>query len=473
MVGRSQLAAPMRSAGVVLSQPTRSTTPSIGLPRIDSSTSMLTRLRKSIAVGRRFDSPSDMTGNSSGRPPASSTPRLHPLGDLAEMGIAGRQLGPGVADADDRAAVEEVGRHALVLHPARQARRRAARAATAGSSSRSGTAFARSSSATATRSSSRAATRSRSTATSPSWSTPLKAQLPERCVLDGEIVIARRRRARLRGAAAAPPSGRLAREAAGGADPGVDRLLRPALRGRSRSARARRSRERRARARDAARASATPPLHLTPATRDRAVADGLVPPLRGRRARRRDGQAARRRLRAEQARRCSRSSTSATATASSPASAGTRTARARRSARSCSASTTTTGSLQHVGVCASFTDAKRRELVEFLAPYRENALDGHPWQRVGRGRCEADARGQRRARRDRAAGARARTCRGSRCAPSWWSRSPTITCRARASATRRSSAAGAPTSSPRDCTYAQLEVVAAARAERRSSRRGR
>jgi ATP-dependent DNA ligase len=37
------------------------------------------------------------------------------------------------------------------------------------------------------------------------------------------------------------------------------------------------------------------------------------------------------------------------------------------------------GSLQHVGVCASFTLAKRRELVEFLAPYRENALDGHPW----------------------------------------------------------------------------------------------
>ena len=75
MVGRSQLAAPMRSAGVVLSQPTRRTTPSIGLPRIDSSTSMLTRLRKSMAVGRRFDSPSDITGNSTGRPPASSTPR--------------------------------------------------------------------------------------------------------------------------------------------------------------------------------------------------------------------------------------------------------------------------------------------------------------------------------------------------------------------------------------------------------------
>ena len=38
------------------------------------------------------------------------------------------------------------------------------------------------------------------------------------------------------------------------------------------------------------------------------------------------------------------------------------------------------GSLQHVGVAASFTQAKRRELVEFLAPYRENALVDHPWK---------------------------------------------------------------------------------------------
>jgi ATP-dependent DNA ligase len=39
------------------------------------------------------------------------------------------------------------------------------------------------------------------------------------------------------------------------------------------------------------------------------------------------------------------------------------------------------GALQHVGVCASFTQKIRRELVEFLAPYRLNALDGHPWKR--------------------------------------------------------------------------------------------
>jgi ATP-dependent DNA ligase len=38
------------------------------------------------------------------------------------------------------------------------------------------------------------------------------------------------------------------------------------------------------------------------------------------------------------------------------------------------------GALQHVGVCATFTDKMRRELVSFLAPYRERALDEHPWK---------------------------------------------------------------------------------------------
>jgi hypothetical protein len=45
MVGRSTLAAPISWPGVVLSQPPSSTTPSIGFPRIDSSTSIAKRLR--------------------------------------------------------------------------------------------------------------------------------------------------------------------------------------------------------------------------------------------------------------------------------------------------------------------------------------------------------------------------------------------------------------------------------------------
>ncbi len=38
------------------------------------------------------------------------------------------------------------------------------------------------------------------------------------------------------------------------------------------------------------------------------------------------------------------------------------------------------GDLQHIGVTASFPMARRAELVEELEPYRANALDGHPWQ---------------------------------------------------------------------------------------------
>jgi len=38
------------------------------------------------------------------------------------------------------------------------------------------------------------------------------------------------------------------------------------------------------------------------------------------------------------------------------------------------------GALQHVGVCASFSAEKRRELAEFLKPYRKDALVHHPWK---------------------------------------------------------------------------------------------
>jgi ATP-dependent DNA ligase len=38
------------------------------------------------------------------------------------------------------------------------------------------------------------------------------------------------------------------------------------------------------------------------------------------------------------------------------------------------------GTLQHVGVCASFSNKKREELVEFLQPYRKDALISHPWK---------------------------------------------------------------------------------------------
>jgi len=39
------------------------------------------------------------------------------------------------------------------------------------------------------------------------------------------------------------------------------------------------------------------------------------------------------------------------------------------------------GALQHVGVCASFTEAKRHDLTDYLEPYRHQALAAHPWKR--------------------------------------------------------------------------------------------
>ena len=76
MAGRSTDAAPITMAGVVLSHPANNTTPSIGLPRIDSSTSIAIKFRSNIEVGWIWVSPSDITGNSSGTPPDSHTPRL-------------------------------------------------------------------------------------------------------------------------------------------------------------------------------------------------------------------------------------------------------------------------------------------------------------------------------------------------------------------------------------------------------------
>ena len=115
--GRSD-AAPISSAGVVLSQPIISTTPSNGLARIDSSTSIATWLRNSMAVGphqrsRRGSSPGTRAG--SRRPRA--RPRLTCSASSRKCALQGVTSRPGVADADHRPAVEEIVREALVLHP--------------------------------------------------------------------------------------------------------------------------------------------------------------------------------------------------------------------------------------------------------------------------------------------------------------------------------------------------------------------
>ena len=68
------------------------------------------------------------------------------------------------------------------------------------------------------------------------------------------------------------------------------------------------------------------------------------------------------------------------------------------------------GRLHHVGVTSAFTMARRRELADELAPLRERALDGHPWAAWASGGAGTRMPGE------PAAGAPARTCRGSRCA---------------------------------------------------------
>src|SRR5947207_14167704 len=53
------------------------------------------------------------------------------------------------------------------------------------------------------------------------------------------------------------------------------------------------------------------------------------------------------------------------------------------------------GTLHHVGVTAAFTNAVRKQLVGDLAPLRRNALNDHPWRDWAEAEEEANAKGQR------------------------------------------------------------------------------
>src|SRR5262245_38205128 len=52
------------------------------------------------------------------------------------------------------------------------------------------------------------------------------------------------------------------------------------------------------------------------------------------------------------------------------------------------------GTLHHVGVTAAFSTAVRKQLVEELAPLRERALADHPWRDWAEAEQEASAKGQ-------------------------------------------------------------------------------
>jgi ATP-dependent DNA ligase len=295
---------------------------------------------------------------------------------------------------------------------------------------------------------------------------PLRAALPERCVLDGEVVVAAAHgldfeALQLRIHPAASRVSLLAREI-----PSSivffdllcegDRDLREAP-----------LRERRARL-EALLGGAAPPIHLTPATADRALAGDWFKRFEGAGL---DGVMAkpvdgtyepnkRVMLKVKHDRECD------------CVVAGFRWHA--RSERDAVGSLLLglfddAGVLHHIGVAASFTAAKRIELVEFLAPYRERALDGHPWRAWAGGDQGGEGEGagageggqsdwQRRP------GAKSRWSQGKDL--SWEPLRPELVvevgydhmqgARFRHTAHFRR---WRPDKPPRDCTYAQLEVV--------------
>lgn len=211
----------------------------------------------------------------------------------------------------------------------------------------------------------------------PELDAPLKAQLPERCVLDGEIVIAQGEaldfealQMRLHPAAS---RAKMLSEQIPASVVFFDLLCEG-----ERDLRAAPFRERRA-ALATMLSGAKPPLYITPATEDHATAEDWFRRFEGAGL---DGVMAK--------------------LPSGPYEPDKRTMLKVKHERDCDcvvagfrwhkgSEKTAVGSLllglfddagalQHVGVVASFTAQKRRELVELLGPYRENALEGHPWR---------------------------------------------------------------------------------------------
>src|SRR5262249_27557814 len=129
------------------------------------------------------------------------------------------------------------------------------------------------------------------------------------------------------------------------------------------------------------------------------------------------------------------------------------------------------GTLHHVGVAAAFTNAVRAQLVAELAPLREHALDDHPWRGWAEAQEEASETGQ------RLPGATSRWNRGKDL--SWEPLRPERVCEVaydHMQGTRFRHAAQflrwRPDKRPRDCRYDHLEVTPAYELERVFGARG-
>jgi ATP-dependent DNA ligase len=226
----------------------------------------------------------------------------------------------------------------------------------------------------------------------PELDLPLRASLPARVVLDGEIVIAtggtldfealllriHPAASRIKLLAAQHPASYVAWD--------VLALGDDDLRGLPQA-------ERRARL-EVALAGARPPIHVTPVTRDRAVAldwfarfegaglDGVIAKPAG--ATYQPGKRAMLKIKHARTADC--------------VVAGFRwykDARERLVGSLLLGLYDDAGTLHHVGVCAAFSQKVRAELAALLAPLREGAVDGHPWRDWADWQAEAEASGQR------------------------------------------------------------------------------
>jgi ATP-dependent DNA ligase len=118
------------------------------------------------------------------------------------------------------------------------------------------------------------------------------------------------------------------------------------------------------------------------------------------------------------------------------------------------------GTLHHVGVVAAFTTAVRKQLAIDLAPLRKNALRNHPWRDWAEAQAEASAKQQ------RLPGASSRWNRGKDL--SWEPLRPELVCEVaydHMQGDRFRHAAQfvrwRPDKKPEDCRYDQLEVTPA------------
>ena len=296
----------------------------------------------------------------------------------------------------------------------------------------------------------------------PELAAPLAATLPERCVVDGEIVIVgaggldfealllriHPAASRVKLLAAQTPASFVAWDLLAAGDEDLREAPLAVRRDRL----------------EQVLANAPPPVHLSPATRDRALAEDWFRRFEGAGL---DGVMAKR--------------------LDAPYRAGERTMIKVKHARSAdcviagfrwhkTGAGTMVGSLllglydedgtlHHVGVTAAFTSAMRKRLVADLAPLRENALEGHPWRGWAEAHEDANAKEQRRP------GATSRWNRGKDL--SWEPLRPERVCEVaydHMQGTRFRHAAHfvrwRPDKRPHDCRYDQLEVTPAYELER-------